>query len=199
MLELEVSTDFLSYTSFPNSVKCVNRDVDHRTRIFSPDIPVMPGSLVRAEVKARTENVSTPRDLGSWISIMGSPDGKNWIYMGAGFTVPQVPGTWGTRDWMQFKFEMKIPADILFLRCHFACAPGITWFDDLKIFQDDELIYSNDFSNWTPLIGTGIGACVGGAAAYLLNEPLGPIVSEAVGAFFGGALGGSVGLLTTII
>jgi len=159
----QVTYDFLDRISFPSSVKIVNPTGAHRTHVFSPAIPITPGSLARAEVQAKTKDVLTPNGNGSWISIMGSPDEINWVYIGSGFTVPAVPGTWGTRGWAPFKSEMRMPADIRFLRCHFTYAPGITWFDDLKIYQDGVLIYENKFTGWWPLtsvlapIVTGLG------------------------------------------
>jgi len=138
--------DFLTWTSFPSSVKVVNPEARHKTEIFAVNIPVTPGATVKAVVNAKTKDVIPYRGNGSWISIMGSPDGVDWKYIDGGFTVPPVPGVRGTKDWQQYESEMRMPADIKLLRLHFTFPKGTTWFDDLKIYQDDKLIYENYFS-----------------------------------------------------
>jgi len=44
-----------------------------------------------------------------------------------------------------------------------------SWVDDLKIYQNGELIYSNDFNNWNPYVGAGVGA-LAGIPAYLIAK-----------------------------
>lgn len=194
--------DFLNWTSFPSSGKVFTDEARYdawATWGVSPVIPVTPGRTLKAEVMVKQQNVMYSR---SHVHMVGY-DGKTWRVMPS---IPPVetPIPVGTFDWKKFLLEETIPSDIIAIRVDPAGgagspeAPGITWFDNLKIYQDDVLIYSNDFTNWNPYIGAGIGTPIGGVAANLLKEPLGPIVSEAVGAGLGGAVGGLIGLLTAI-
>ncbi len=43
-----------------------------------------------------------------------------------------------------------------------------TWFDDLKIYQDDVLIYENIFSDWAPYTGAALGAGIGVIAGVIV-------------------------------
>ena len=72
-------------------------------------------------------------------------------------------------------------------------AKGVTWFDDVKVYQDNVLIYSNDFSNWNPYIGAGIGAVIGGVGGHLATKkPEYALIALPVA-----VIGGVVGWLTT--
>ena len=186
--------DFLSYTNFPSSLKLDNDESTLYWGWWQSNIPVKSGA-VTVQVSARKENV-LPLEGGSRVVVEGSSDGVTWKWLG------YVDVGVGSFGWKTYSGNITIPSGIVLLRvvlrdgAGLMGKPAITWFDGLRVYQDDELIYANDFSNWDPMIGAGIGAPIGGVAGYLLKEPLGPMVSEAVGAVLGGALGGGVGLLT---
>ena len=64
----------------------------------------------------------------------------------------------GTRDWTTLNSSKLIPPERSLVGVRivggagFPEKPGVTWFDDLRIYQDDVLIYANNFSNWAPAI-----------------------------------------------
>ena len=73
--------------------------------------------------------------------------------------------------------------------------PGVTWLDDLKVYVNGKLVYLNDFSNWSPYIGAGVGATAGGLVAYLPTRKIeygaaGAAIAGIVGAIVGWLLGG---------
>ena len=71
-----------------------------------------------------------------------------------------------------------------------------TWFDDLKIYQDDVLIYENIFSDWAPYTGAALGAGIG-VIAGVTYKPIGPIASPLIGAALGVLVGAGIGALAS--
>jgi len=146
---LKVEYDFLpwNYTSFPSSVKLLNDGEATWVRLEKPRLlSVSPGSRVKVEVKTKIQNIfyeTTHVGIDGW-------DGKGWRRLHT------FGHRTGARDWETIEGELSIPSNVFALRCVFAGAagtpeyPGISWFDDLKIYQDDKLIYMNKFSNWLP-------------------------------------------------
>jgi len=141
--------DFLSWTSFPSSGKILNDTRASWAYFFdgyTPNLAVTPGSTVTIRVNAKQENV---------------------MYMAGGIAVhryDRATGEWklltvlklplGSFDWQTFEHIFKVPSNVTVIRCRIraggsgvSTSPGITWFDDLKIYMDDKLIYMNKFSN----------------------------------------------------
>ncbi len=192
--------DFLTWKSFPSSIKLVSDEewLGGWWEVFR-NIPVTPGSKVRAEIMGKSDNVPTPlpppseRMLGSYLVIYGSEDGAT--YRSLGFLVPSG-GVYGKTDWTKHSVEMIIPPDVKLIRGALVAAKGETWFDDLKIYQDDILIYENQFTDWAPIIGATAGAILGGVVGGTYS-PIGPLASPLLGVALGGAIGAGIGALAS--
>jgi len=153
---MPVEYDFLKWTSFPSSVKITNPSSkilwDWKRIVI---IPVKPGSTIRAECMIKREGLAgdywgatvhfdrrvpaTPEHPLGWAPLFGID------------TPPDV------FSWTKWTRERKIPADVDMLRVYYGCArarveggTNIAWFDDLRVYMDDKLIYENKFSNWLP-------------------------------------------------
>ena len=128
------------------------------------DIPVTGGTKVSVEVQSRVRNVVPLEERGSYLAVHGF-DGVEYRYLGFFNWLDH-----GTRDWELRVGEKTIPGDIRMLRVQLVSAggtperPAETWVDDLRILQDDVLIYKNKFTSLWPLTGvalpivTGLGA-----------------------------------------
>ncbi len=161
--------DFMNYTSFPSSLKLVNdaKGPDYVWATIASDIPVLGGSKITAEVKLKRNVSAIPTSPYAGIRIdtkrpiPTSPD-----HIPYSFLLDAGPGSY---DWTKVQNEKTIPADanLLLVRIYAKGYKGDTlWLDDLKIYQDDLLIYSNNFSNWWPdIIGVPV-AVVGAVAAF---------------------------------
>jgi len=189
-----VEYDFLTWTSFPSSIKIVNTQAEPGKLVWAKEfvIPnVVPGRPLTLKVKIKVKDVIYSHS-NIPVTIF---DGKKRVYLGA------ASAPLGTHDWREYSVQVNIPKETVYVVSNLAGGagtpdrPGISWFDDLKIYQDDKLIYANDFSNWNPYIGAGAGAAIGAIAGYFI-KPLGPIVSEAVLALAGAGLGGGIGYVT---
>jgi len=148
----KVEYDFITWTSFPSSLKLFSDE--YRPPPPAPmaglnitDIIVTPGKNIRVVAKAKQQNVLEPR---SRITLYVSKDGRPpWTDLVRDVRL-QLPS--GTFDWRDYSFTVTIPAGLPYMRVvanggpGTPEAPGITWFDDLKIYQDDKLIYDNYFS-----------------------------------------------------
>jgi len=142
--------DFLTWTSFPSSLKQLNDEVGGWTwsGYFPDTITVRPGSTIKFEFNAKQQNVLT--QYRSHYRIIGF-DGEKWVNIPRALISLPI----GTFDWKHYETHFVVPANIKAIRG----APrggagmpeaGITWWDDLKIYMDDKLIYENKFSNWLP-------------------------------------------------
>ncbi len=196
--------DFLTWNSAPSSIILTNNEEIMRGwwMIFK-NVPVTPGTRVRVEIMAKSDNVPAPyhpgkaKEYGSYLTIWGSNDSVT--YQQHLLAIPSISvlprGVNGKTDWTKYALEMEIPPDMRFIRGQLAAATGLTWFDDLKIYQNGALIYENQFTDWA-LVGAGVGAILGGVAGEIY-KPLGPIVSPLIGALGGAALGGGIGYAVT--
>jgi len=148
--------DFLDWTSFPSSLKVSD---DRGTGYWDPalphtKIPIKPPCKIRVEAMVKAENIpSPPADLGASIFCPTMyADGKVRRY---GFTNPFAIEDMG---WIKTTYEIKEDAgDYLLVapRVGGSGQAGVfatSKFDDIKVWIDDVLIYSNDFSNWAPVI-----------------------------------------------
>ena len=140
--------DFLSWTSFPSSGKIIN-DREIGWERWEPEIiglPVTPNSKLTLTINVKQIDTSTIQR--SHIGINRLIDGIEGPRIGSALDFP--PGRF---DWRSFTHMVIIPSEVNVVKVIIAAGPkGTTWFDDLKIYQDDVLIYSNDFSNWAPII-----------------------------------------------
>jgi len=182
--------DFLNWTSFPSSGKLFNDDPSEAIWWGQyRNISITPGKTLKIVVNWKQQDVILPESgirphVGFW-----------WNGVWGGQIFPPL----GTYDWREFKGEWIVPAGKTTLDVIIAGGagtpekPGITWFDDLKIYQDDVLIYANDFSNWNPYIGAGVGGGLGGVGAFYLTKN--PVLSLGVAAL-GALVGGGIGALT---
>jgi len=190
----KIEYDFLSWTSFPSSLKMIY-DGARGFWWFIPgsERPVKPGA-VRISVKVKKENVGLtpgidPEFRDSRVIIWGF-NGAEWKWLG------KMTVGYGTENWREYTGEVEIPAGIDLLKVQLRCGagakerPAITWFDDLKIYQDDKLIYANDFNNWNPYIGVGVGGVVVAVPTYLYtkNVPV-SVGAGVVGSLIGAAIG----------
>ena len=142
----KVEYDFLTWTSFPSSLKLLNNESGNEswTHFDLPKISVVPGATLRCKVKAKQENVTYSVSHG----------GHGLPSMPSFFELPL-----GTFDWKEFAGEeFKVAPGTHEMTPYLDGGsgskglPGVTWFDDLRVYQDGVLIYSNDFSNWAPII-----------------------------------------------
>jgi len=143
--------DFSTWTSFPSSLKLVGVDRQVGVRAFT-NVSVTPGSKLRITLNAKQKDVvSEYRSNLAVYAVL--PNGElRWLHW--------IPLPRGTFDWKPFSFkepeEKTIPPDAevilgtLWTGYGTPEAPGITWFDDLRVYQDDVLIYDNYFSAIRP-------------------------------------------------
>jgi hypothetical protein len=184
-----VEYDFLTWTSFPSSVKLVNDEPEKATWLLVFDfLSVKPGASIRAEMKAKQEKVLYPKYVSGF--AVDGWDGKEWKRI-ARLALPL-----GNFDWSEQRLDLVVPSGIMAIRGALAGGagssegvPGFTWFDDLKIYQDDVLIYANDFSNWNPYIGAGLGGALTAVPAYLIAKKPEYALVGVIGALIGAGVG----------
>jgi len=153
----KVEYDFLSWSSFPSSLKMINDEARRGPwLVLFHNQPTTPGARITATFKIKEEH--TIRDpSGLWgvmiywnrepapLPIPGKAYGWTWLEAG---TTPL-----GTHDWMDWEIKAvhPVPSEGRYLLAYLVGPPGgISWWDDLKIYQDNKLIYENKFSNWLP-------------------------------------------------
>jgi len=192
---VKVEYDFISFTSFPTSLIISNLSDQRYTLRGSPAVKVAPNSTLKVDFSMKVQNVRIIEGWGSYARVYGSSDGKTWRQI---CLVPERDGAFGTRNWKTYSVVFVTPADINYVYVELVASaglfgkPGISWYDDLKIYQDDKLIYANDFSNWNPYIGAGALGIVGGAGAYQLTKNIPVSVGVAT---LGSLIGAGIGLL----
>ena len=147
--------DFLTWTSFPSSRKMTNETDQQIWWEAVGKLVVQPGKKLTVTIKGKGEHliIHPITQLGtSHIAV----DGVD--VAGALRRLFNIVFPVGTFDWTEFKENVTISSDVIALRVTTIAGPGlvaqpsVTWFDDLKIYQDDVLIYADDFSNWAPII-----------------------------------------------
>ena len=146
--------DFLDYVSFPSSGKLVNDGTEGRVYIgWYPQrvrLAVNPDATLKVEYNAKGQNTV----YGSHVSIDGW-NGTEWRRL---INIPPKLLPLGSFDWRVISESFKIPPDVTVIGYQPSAGagdratPGITWFDDLKIYQNGVPIYENKFSNWAPII-----------------------------------------------
>jgi len=140
-----VEYDFLTWTSFPSSLKMVNDKPDRflYSGYLVVGVPVTPSKTLKVNVNVKQESVMNPK-FPSGVSVT-LWDGAKWRVVRY-FWIPL-----GTYDWHPFTDSYTIPDWAKAMRCTLlAGVKGITWFDDLKIYMDGKLIYDNYFTALRP-------------------------------------------------
>jgi len=139
---------FLTWTSFPSSLKLFNDEPGEVYRVDLFTLPVTPGSTLKVEINAKKKNVRF-RNSGL---VFEAFNGR-WHYIPSASITVGV----GTLDWLKYAGEpWTVPENFTEIRIALTGgsgspeAPGITWFDDLKIYKDDKLIYDNYFTAFRP-------------------------------------------------
>ena len=145
--------DFITWTSFPSSAKITVEEEAPRGTPWPGEpqaIQVKAGDKLKVEVNAKCLNHRPTGDGSISRVTLGGWDGSKWVVMGP---YPIIPLPLGTFNWSKFTSpEVTVPAGITVVNVGPVGAVGTIWFGDLKIYQDDVLIYENKFSNWAPVI-----------------------------------------------
>lgn len=186
--------DFTDFKSAPSSVKLTVEAINGW--IAGPKLPIIPvnaGATIRVEFYAKSKDNQKGTTQFTRFGLSYFTSTVKGDLLNGYITIPD-----GTHPWSKFTQEYTTPAGTYQIVPFFGATKGTVWFDDLKIYQNNVLIYSNDFSNWNPYIGAGIGA-IAGIPAYIITKKSKPknraIIT--VGATIAGiAIGGAVGYLT---
>ncbi len=188
--------DLLTWKSLPSSAKLTNDEGKGWTYWEQPSIvSVTPGETLTLKFSAKQENVLYTQSIVvvEWFD----PAEKRWRWL----VTPRL--SLGTYDWSNFEETFTIPENISQIRVGRllggAGAPekaGTTWFDNLRVYQDGAPIYENQFTDWMPYIGGGVGAIIGGVAGEVY-KPVGPIASPLLGAALGATIGAGIGAIAS--
>jgi len=130
--------DFVVWKSFPSSAK-----IDGGGWWRLDTFYVVPGTI-EIEVTVKQKDVT---EANSHIALLGWDE--HGTYVGRLSVNPPLaaPGfPLGSFDWTVFSGVATIPENVSIARVDLAGGKGITWFDDLKIYQNGELIYEEYFS-----------------------------------------------------
>jgi len=189
--------DFLpwNYTSFPSSLKVVNDEYEARRtawREIFRNLSVTPGATLTVKFNCKQQDVlysTAHMSLRGW-------NGREWVWIGA--IPPRAPT--GTFPWEERSGSLTIPEGITMIRGSFGAgpgtieSPGLTWIDDLQVYLDNKLIYFNDFSNWNPYIGAGVGGVGVSVPTYLYTKNVSVAIGAGVlGSLIGAAIGVAIG------
>jgi hypothetical protein len=188
---IKAEYDFSNWTSFPSSIKLTN-DTENQRSYFGWRVPVAPGKTLTLTFKGKGENqtIHPISKLGtSHVSIDGEyADGRRVRLLTVSFPL-------GSFNWQEFKGSVVVPSDIWYIRIDLWSGtglpekPNIAWFDDLKVYMDNTLIFSNDFTNWNPYIGAGVGGILTAVPAYLITKKPEYALVGIVGALIGAGVG----------
>jgi len=167
--------DFRNWTSFPSSLKLIGQyDNPGAYRLFE-ERAVRPGAVITLSCQVKALDLTFDKGekwlSKSYFSVHGYYEaGREWKLMWD----PTVP--FGTYGWTPFTRKFTIPSGVTKMRITIYGGwgpnrgPAATWFDSLRIHMDDVLIYSNDFTNWSPYIGAGLGGACGALTGYLITR-----------------------------
>jgi len=165
-MALEVGTDHLNWASFPSSLHLIETEMEKDLYRYRHLYPATPGQRVRMEVDVKQKNVSEEGRSG--IATRAIVNGKGEWIKGLELKIP--PGTF---DWTKLDTEAELPEGTEAVRLQHLIVgkpeeepPSEVWFDNLKLYIDEELVHFDKFSDWKPYqIGGVIAvALVGGYA-----------------------------------
>ena len=136
--------DFLTWISPPSSLKLITEEPRYSAFLVAEEVAVTPGAPTRLEVYAKQDKIVHDT---SFVLLERIIEGRWRWYQTIYF--PKEPKD--RFDWQKFSLDFinHVECDKVRISLH---GGGVNWFDDLKIFQNDVLIYENDFSNWAPII-----------------------------------------------
>ena len=156
--------DFINFVSFPSSAKTLSDEPTEVTGWFGRNYPILkvtPGSKVMVEVYVKQENVV---NRASYVAIQKYVDGR--VEWWLGLPIPK-----GTFNWTKFNWEIEIPSDFSYIAIDvrggsgFPNRPGVTWWDDLRIYRNGKLVYEDNFTNWNLYLGSiplvAVGSIIG--------------------------------------
>ena len=153
---MKAEYDLLRWTSFPSSMKLVNDGTANYVVEHIAKFPVDPAEgEISIECNMKLEGLGFSYASHIPIHTFDGTAWKMWqpIFSHVGF------GTWDWKKMIDRKPGFRLlPSNTRMLRVSLAGGAGTketpakTWFDDLRIYQDDVLIYENKFSNWAPVI-----------------------------------------------
>ena len=150
--------DFLVWTSFPSSLVARSDTPARGNYLLKELTQVVPGANIKAEANFKWENSDKalhPLIAIYWYDAAGKEVGTSVLIHPLYQAFPET-----YLEWTKITNVVRptIPANAVVGQVWYkagAAIPGKVancWLDDLKIYQDDVLIYSNDFSNWAPLL-----------------------------------------------
>jgi len=184
-----ITYDFLprNFTSWPSSLKMENdrpEKLIHRVGF----IDAVPGSKLYATINTKGKELSAINGFSGAVGA-GIYDHYHRYVRYLGDLVRFPVGTFNWRT-LPGRGSFTVPLDAEVIGISIVIGRGTAWFDDLKIYQDDKLIYTNDFSNWNPYIGAGAGGLGVGVPTYLYtkNVPI-AVGASLVGSLVGAAIG----------
>ena len=188
--------DFLIWTSPPSSIKLTSDEArgSWHGHWFVVK-PVTPGATLTAQINVKQQDVITGEPGQVVIQAHDTIEAK-WI------EILRLRHPEGTYKWITEEGSTIVPVNIDMIRIALSGGgttnpelPAITWIDDLRIYQNGTQIYEETFSDWTPIIGAGVGAVIGGLTGEAL-KPIGPI-SPLIGVAIGAAIGAGIGVSAT--
>lgn len=197
MIKMPASYDFLTWTSFPSSLRVdvpAQYKIDH---LITELMRITPKTDISMEANFKWKNNDHfPLVAIFWYDATG---------VEVGSTVLIHPLWQGPRitdlEWTKITNVVRptIPENAVIgkvvYRTGYSDKPGVIancWLDDLKVYQDGTLIYANDFGNWNPIIGAGVGGAGGALAGYLITKK--PVY--ALAGIPTAVIGGVIGWLT---
>lgn len=189
-----IEYDLLRWVSWPSSLRIINPEREC-LRYSYQNVEVTPGKRLHVEVMGKKG--TSP--MGACISINWW-DGERWVDLVPDKGIPGRIFPEGVFDWTLFDFYyVDVPQGTRLIRVQpvggggSAEKPSVTWFDDLKIYQEgiEKPIYKNYFSNWNPYLGAGVGSVVGGLAGRSIRpeKPLTMVAGAGLGALSGTLIG----------
>ena len=144
----KIQYDLLTWKSFPSSLKVLN-DVPAEPFFIGETgwLAVTPTKTIKFQIWGKGQRILGDRP--SRIAIDGRNGGLIRLYDGF---FPK-----GTFDWHLLEKTFAVPSGVTMINASWIAGngysvgqPATTWFDDLKIYQDDVLIYDNYFTAIRP-------------------------------------------------
>jgi len=141
--------DFLVWTSWPSSLKetTTRKEYYFARHLFYHEILIEPGNRIRVECMAKVENVAVGNG-GMGIRVLDEARRP--------LVRRTAPVLSGTRPWSIGVTEFTVPEGGMILAVFPVAGgsdgvtPATTWWDDLKIYMDDVLIYDSDVTALRP-------------------------------------------------
>jgi len=188
--------DFLTFTSFPSSLKAenkrpvsVNITRQGSAEVFFVPLP-KPGGVLSLECNIKTKGVLSTQP--AWVACMGYDAAGREVDPSWFRTIP----TFAT-DWVKVSGSREVPERVVMAAIRLIAGgsgverkPSWTWFDDLVLYQDGAPIWRNSFTSYWPAVGAGAGAAVSTLVNVLRKAPTRTtILWGIIGSLIGAGLG----------